>query len=133
MNDSATVFRKMSLRRALWRARMAAKAIKDQTQLPPAERHATALLRSSVKQQLKSQPVDGFISGLYAVEDEWRAQVLRRDPQVLSVASGEELRDALADDAAGDVLVRRESGLSAHDLERLFPEGWTRKTVFVEF
>lgn len=133
MADSGTILlRKMSLRRALWQARMVAKAVRDQASLGDPERQATCLLRNSVKQQLRDQPLDGFISGVYGVDDEWRLAVLRRDPDVVEVVSPAGLAEALEGDAPVEVLALRASGLTPDRLRQLMPRRLMHKTVFVE-
>ena len=133
MSASGTILlRKMSLRRAIWRARMAAKAVRDQTSLDGPERHATDLLRSSVKQQLRSYPLDGFVSGVYGVDDEWRAAVLKRDPKVVQVDSEEDLALALEGDDPAEVLATRSAHLTIERLRQLMPQHMLHKTVFVE-
>ncbi len=130
--NSTIILRKMSLRRAIWRARMAAKAVRDQASLDQPELHATALLRSSVKQQLRSQPLDGFVSGVYGVDDEWRAAVLKRDPRVVQVDTADDLLHALEGDEPAEVFASREAQLTIERLRELMPQRMQHKTVFVE-
>lgn len=130
--NSTIILRKMSLRRAIWRARMAAKAVRDQASLDQPELHATALLRSSVKQQLRSQPLDGFVSGVYGVDDEWRAAVLKRDPRVVQVDTADDLAHALEGDEPAEVLATRQARLTLDRLRELMPARLLHKTVFVE-
>lgn len=133
MSGNTTVLlRKMSLRRAIWRARMAAKAVRDHTSLDDPELHATALLRSSVKQQLRGHPLDGFVSGVYGVDDDWRSAVLRRDPRVVQVDSEADLALALEGDEPAEVLATREAHLTPDRLRALCPSRLLHKTVFVE-
>lgn len=130
--NSTLLLRKMSLRRAIWRARMAAKTVRDQASLDAPERSATNLLRSSVKQQLRTQPLDGFVSGVYEVEDEWRLAVLKRDPHVVQVDNVSDLLLALEGDEPAEVLATRETHLTRDDLRDLVPAHLLHKTVFVE-
>lgn len=130
--NSTIMLRKMSLRRALWQARMVAKTVRDQTGLDGPERQATRLLRNSVKQQLRDQPLDGFISGVYGVDDEWRLAVLKRDPEVVEVGSIAGLAEALEGDAPAEVLATRASELTHERLRELMPRRLLHKTVFVE-
>jgi hypothetical protein len=124
---------KLSLRRALWQARMAARTVCEQALLACPEREATRLLRNTVKQQLRDQPLDGFISGVCRIESDWQREVLRRDPQVIQVDNPAELACALACTCGDrDVLASydllqpvRESGFLNADRLRL-------KTVFID-
>jgi len=133
MSGSSTIMlRKMSLRRALWRARMAARTVCDQAVLDAPERQATNLLRNTVKQQLRDTPLDGFISGVYSVEDDWQADVLRRDPKVVQVGNEADLTLALEGDVPAEVLATREAQLTLDRLRQLVPPRLLHKTVFVE-
>ena len=132
MMNSTTILRKMSLRRAIWRARMAAKALRDHTELKPAEKHATELLRVSVRQQAQARPLEGFGDGFYAVQSEWRSQVLKRDPQVLCARSMIELQAAIKSDDNCDVLATREVGLSSENLRDLDLTECIGRSIFVE-
>ena len=131
MSMSTPVLRRMSLRRAIWRARMTAKAIRDNTELSGPERHATELLRSSVKQQLRAQPL-GTLDGVFAVDDEWRRQVLERDPQVVCARSAADLVEALEGEEVTEVFATREAQLTVERLRELCATGLHGKTLFVE-
>lgn len=132
MSGSGTIMlRKMSLRRAIWRARMAARSMCDQVALEAPERQATCLLRDSVKQQLRTAPLDGFTSGVYGVDEEWRLAVLRRDPQVLEVRTADDLAHALEGDEPVEVLATREAQSELSRLRDLAPGPRFNKTVFV--
>ncbi len=123
--------RKLSLRRALWRTRLAAKALYDDTTLSGDERHATELLRASVKQQIKASPMPD-LPGFFTVSDEWRAQVLQRDPGIISAHTAQEVREALLSEESADILATRRARLKADELRRLSTVRPPGRTVFVE-
>lgn len=132
MSMSTPVLRKMSLRRAIWRARMTAKTIRDNAELSGPERHATDLLRASVKQQLKTHPLP-TLEGVYTVDDEWRRQVLERDPQVVCARTVADVAEALQGEDVTEVFASREARLSVDQLRELCQAGTLQgKTLFVE-
>lgn len=134
MPGTTTALRQASLRRALWRARLTAKAFADQALLTDSERHATALLRSAVRQQL--QPDLSFGRGaceVFRVENGWQAEVLRRDPEVFYVSTLDELTAMLISPEPMKVFVSRQAFEDMDELQTLPCDRATFKTVFVDF
>jgi hypothetical protein len=128
---SGSGLRRLSLRRAIWRTRLAAKAIRDNSTLSGPERHATELLRASVRQQVKAA-VTPDIPGVYAVADDWRTQVLEHDPQVVCARSEEDVLDALESEEPVDILATRESRLTVERLRELCEGRLEGKSVYLE-
>ena len=132
-SDSTLGIRKMSLRRAIWRARMTAKAMHDSAALSGPERMATDMLRASVKQQLIDAQADGGgDQHVLMVESDWHARVLERDPQVVCARSAADVAEVLDSEDEVDVLVTREAQLTLDHLRRLCPPAKIRRHIFVE-
>jgi hypothetical protein len=130
--NSTPVLRKMSLRRAIWRARMTAKSIRDNSELSGPERDATEWLRDMVKRELRGQPL-GALAGVFAVEDGWQRQVLERDPQVVCARSAADVAEALESAEPVEVFASREAQLTVDHLRELCLSGTLQgKTLFVE-
>ncbi len=128
---STSGLRKLSLRRAIWRTRLAAKAIRDNSTLSGPERHATELLRASVRQQVKAVPMPD-LPGFYEVADEWRSQVLEHDPHVVCARSEADVLDALGSEEPLDILATRESRLTIERLRQLCDGRVAGKSVYLE-
>lgn len=124
---------KMSLRRALWRARMTAKALHDHTRFDEPERHATAFLRERVRESLQATPLDE-IDGcpVYAVASGWQSDVLKQDPRVLCADNHRTLTGFLETPEPLEVLALRQSSLTVERLKALCPSGMRDKTLFLE-
>lgn len=124
---------KMSLRRSLWRTRMAARAIHDRINFTEPERSATAFLRDQVRASLwdtarteiKGCPV-------YLVDSDWQSAVLKSDPCVLCVEDSVMMADVLEVPDPLEVMALRSSALTIERLRSLCPAGMRDKTVFLE-
>lgn len=129
----ASALRKMSLRRALWQARMTAKAFHDYTRLEEPERTATAFLRARVRESLQTSPLDE-IEGcpVYAVESGWQSDVLKQDPRVICADNHRTLTNLLETPDRLEVLALRKTSLTLERLKTLCPDGMQDKTLFIE-
>jgi len=130
--------RKMSLRRSLWRARLATKALGDATHLSESEIHATALLRAAIKQHLTHEPEAGDgVCEVYHVETPWQAEVLKNDPDIFYASTVRELAAMLAEPQTLKVLASREAYAEFDRLKALCRreqgDETEFKTVFVDF
>lgn len=129
--NSTSGLRRLSLRRAIWRTRLAAKAMRDNSTLSGPERHATELLRASVRQQVKAAETSE-LPGIYQVADEWRMQVLEHDPQVVCARSEADVVDALESEEPVDILATRESQLTIERLRELCTGRLSGKSIYLE-
>lgn len=130
---NASALQKKSLRRALWQARMTARAFYDYTRLDEPERTATAFLRARVRESLQAAPLDE-IEGcpVYAVESGWQSDVLKQDPRVICADNHRALTDLLETPDRLEVLALRTTSLTLERLKALCPNGMQDKTLFIE-
>lgn len=124
---------KMSLRRSLWRARMAARAIHGRINFTEPERSATAFLRDQVRASLwdtARTEIEGC--PVYLVDSDWQSAVLKNDPCVLCVEDSVMMADVLDVHDPLEVMALRSSALTIERLRSLCPAGMRDKTVFLE-
>jgi len=131
--ESITVLRRLSLRKALWQARMAARTLVERVESAAPERRATAMLRSSIRAEIQDQPAYYFGEcTVYPLATPLQAEVLQRDPEVVRVASVDDLLEMLAEPGARELLAGRDLATDLEGLRRICQESVEAKRVYLE-
>jgi hypothetical protein len=124
---NTSMFSKRSLRRALWRARLATRSFFDPSHAAGSpERQATLYLRQKVR-------ADAAGSVVHPVPKGWQSEVLKRDPGVACARSEEDLALLLETPEAFEVFAPGELHLAPEQVRSMFRSGTGEgRTVFVE-